>query len=211
MASFRISYYLIDIQLGKAQVGVYSNAVSIIEAIWMISRSISMVQFARIVNSTDINYSRNLTIKLLKISSFLVIGACLVLLVIPSDFYVFLFGKDFSEVKKIILTFIPGVMVFNASFVLSGFFSGVGKYGYNVVASSVGLLVTIALLVFLIPMLGVLGAGITASISYITVVIIKSFYLVKNYNVSFQELLIRRSDIDLIKSFFSKGYLKGTD
>jgi O-antigen/teichoic acid export membrane protein len=208
MASFRISYYLIDIQLGKGEVGVYSNAVSIIEAIWMISRSISMVQFARIVNSTDIDYSRNLTIKLLKISSLLVFMASLLLLIIPSEFYTFLFGKDFWAVKKIILTFIPGVLVFNASFVLSGFFSGVGKYGYNVIASSIGLIVTILLLIVLIPEMGVVGAGITASLSYMTVVLIKTFFFIKNYKVAFNELFIKREDYTLIKSFFSKENFK---
>ena len=57
LLSFRLSYYILDGYFGKEEVGVYSNAVSIAESIWLIGRSIATVQHSRIVNSRDANAS----------------------------------------------------------------------------------------------------------------------------------------------------------
>jgi O-antigen/teichoic acid export membrane protein len=205
MLSFRFSYYLINSMLDVSQVGVYSNAVSIIESIWLISRSISLVQHARIVNSNDLNYNKRITINFFKVSTVFVLLACIVLYLIPSNFFVFIFGKDFSNVKLVIISFLPGVIVFNASFIFSALFSGMGKYKYNVVASFVGLILTVSLALLLIPRYGIIGAGISASISYLGTSVVKFIFLSKNYNISVFDLLVRSSDFKELKQLlFSK-------
>lgn len=194
--SFRLSYYAINYYLSKSAVGIYSNAISIIESIWLISRSIAMVLNARIANSSDLNYSVKITVNLLKVSFFLVFIAVIVLLFIPSGFYQFLFGEEFGDIRIVILSISPGVLLFSTSFILSSLYAGTGKYIYNTISSVVGLIVTVILVLILIPRYGIVGAGITASISYFAHVIVKVWIFVNKFPVSLKELWIKRSDFD---------------
>ncbi|MBN1952777.1 MAG: polysaccharide biosynthesis C-terminal domain-containing protein [Bacteroidales bacterium] len=202
MLSFRLSYYFINHYISKSAVGVYSNAISIIESIWLISRSISMVQNARIANSRNLEYSVNITINLLKISFSLVLLAVFVLLLIPAEFYQFIFGDEFGDVRLVIVSISPGILLFSMSFILSGLFSGTGKYSYNVMASISGLLVTLMLAILLIPRFGLVGAGITASVSYIVSVSVKLIILFRRYPVSRKQLIIRKADFNYFMSLF---------
>ena len=203
MLSFRLSYYAISYYMSKSAVGIYSNAISIVESIWLISRSISMVQNARIVNSNDLNYSVRITLQLLKVSFLLVFVVVVILQFVPASFYRFLFGNEFGEVRMVILTVSPGILFFCISFILSGLFAGTGNYRYNTIASVAGLIVTLPLVVILIPRLGLTGAGITASISYCSHTAVKLSFFIRKFPVTARELRITKTDFQL---FFN--YLK---
>lgn len=196
MLSFRLSYYFINYFITRSAVGIYSNAISIIESIWLISRSISMVQNARIANSSDIAYSLKITLNLLKVSFLIVLCAVIVLLFIPAGFYQFVFGEEFGDIRIVIVSISPGILLFSTSFILSGLYAGTGNYHYNTIASILGLAITIALAFLLIPNYGLAGAGITASVSYIASVVVKFFILVKIFKVKPGEMLISKHDIN---------------
>ena len=65
--NLRLSYYLLDKYISVGRVGVFSNALSLAEAIWIISNSIALVQYARIANADDRAYAQKLTLDLGKI------------------------------------------------------------------------------------------------------------------------------------------------
>jgi len=155
-----------------------------------------MVQNARIANSNDIKYSLKITLNLLKVSFLLVLCAVLVLLFIPAGFYQFVFGEEFGDMRVVIVSISPGILLFSASFILSGLYSGTGNFHYNVIASISGLIITIALAFLLIPNYGLAGAGITASVSYIATVLVKFFILIKIFKVKSEDILIRKDDIN---------------
>src|SRR4030043_472328 len=77
LLSFRLSYYILNSCFGKEEVGIYSNAVSIAESIWLIGRSIATVQHSRIVNSRDKKFSLALTSRLNRINLLISIGSIL--------------------------------------------------------------------------------------------------------------------------------------
>jgi O-antigen/teichoic acid export membrane protein len=56
LLSFRMSYYWLEQTYSSAEVGIYSNGTSLVESIWLISRSICLVQYARIANSADLDF-----------------------------------------------------------------------------------------------------------------------------------------------------------
>lgn len=167
LLSTRISYYLLEYLWSKAEVGIYSNAVSISESIWMISSSICLFQYARISNSNDKKYNINLTETLTKYGMLISFIVILVIAFIPSNLYVFIFGSEFGNINKIIWLLAPGIWLFNYALIIGHFFSGSGKYYINAIASGIGLLVNIILLYILVPKYHFYGAAISASISYI--------------------------------------------
>jgi O-antigen/teichoic acid export membrane protein len=179
LLSFRISYFFLERDCGEAEVGIYSNAVSVIESIWMISTSISLWQYAKISNSTDVNYTKNITEQLTKYGLLTAFIALTVLLCIPSVFYSWLFGKEFHGLNELMFYLAPGIWVFNYALIIGHYFSGHGKYYVNAIASGIGFLITCIAAYYFIPTLKIQGAAITASISYFVTSLVVILYFRK--------------------------------
>ncbi|MFM1947666.1 MAG: hypothetical protein RL207_1949 [Bacteroidota bacterium] len=179
LLSFRISYFFLERYCGEAEVGIYSNAVSVIESIWMISTSISLWQYAKISNSTDVNYTKNITEQLTKYGLLTAFVALSALLFIPSEFYSWLFGKEFNGLNELMFYLAPGIWVFNYALIIGHYFSGHGKYYVNAIASGIGLIVTCMAAYYFIPTLKIQGAAITASLSYFVTSIVVILYFKK--------------------------------
>ena len=167
MLNARLSYYLLAKYKGADQLGIYSNGVSLTEAVWMVSGSMAMVQYARIVNSSNKKYSQQLTADLTKISLLLSLGIIIVMVLLPSEFYSFIFGNEFANINHIMLCLAPGVVLYSFSLLIGHYFSGTGKIYINTIASSIGLVVTLLLSFWAIPEWGFYGAAIVTSISYL--------------------------------------------
>ncbi len=167
MLSFRLSYYLLDYFHGEAAVGVYSNAISLTESLWLISKSISLVQYARIANTEERSYAANLTVRLTK-AVFLLSAVLLIpLLVLPVEVYTYVFGEGFEGIKPVIWVLAPGVLMYNVSILTGHYFSGLGKYNVNAMVSGIGLIVSVAAYLLLIPAYSGQGAGTAATLSHI--------------------------------------------
>jgi len=179
LLSFRISYFFLQRDCGEAEVGIYSNAVSVIESIWMISTSISLWQYAKISNSTDVSYTKNITEQLTKYGLLTAFVALLVLLFIPAEFYAWLFGKEFRGLNELMWYLAPGIWVFNYALIIGHYFSGHGKYYVNAIASGIGLVVTCASAYYFIPTLKIQGAALSASISYFVTSLVVILYFRK--------------------------------
>jgi len=179
LLSFRISYFFLQRDCGEAEVGIYSNAVSVIESIWMISTSISLWQYAKISNSTDVSYTKNITEQLTKYGLLTAFVALLVLLLIPAGFYAWLFGKEFRGLNELMWYLAPGIWVFNYALIIGHYFSGHGKYYVNAIASGIGLVVTCASAYYFIPTLKIQGAALSASISYFVTSLVVILYFRK--------------------------------
>lgn len=209
LLSFRFAFYILNYYSTTGQVGIYSNAVSLIEAIWILSRSISYVQHSRIVNSRDKNYTSNLTLQFIKLSGSIALVAIGALILIPSEFYRSIFGNEFGDIRITIISLSPGVLFFSISFIISSYFSGTGKHYINSISSAVGLIIIVILAFILIPDYGIVGAGIAASASYFTTTVIKIFYFIRITGMKTLQLFAVKNDwynlLKLIRSLKEEG------
>lgn len=206
LLSFRMSYFFLERYCGDVEVGIYSNAVSVIESIWMISTSISLWQYARIANSTDITYTKRMTEQLTKYGLLTAFLALIVLLAIPDAFFTWLFGKEFHQLNQLMLVLAPGIWVFNYALILGHYFSGHGRYWVNAVASGFGLVVTCLAANYFIPTYNIFGAAMAASLSYLitSIVVIVYFYRDGGKFVVFPSIQDLNESWKLLKSFLLK-------
>jgi len=138
-ANQRIAYFLlVDFALG-----IYSNAVSLAESVWLIASSIAMIQYGKIANNNDKNKAAEMTAVLFRSAVLLSTLACLVLLLVPVDVYTFLFGKEFAPVKENLLFLLPGIIFISGYLIIGHYFSGTGQFMKNNYAIAAGLAVTI--------------------------------------------------------------------
>ncbi|MCL2289786.1 MAG: polysaccharide biosynthesis C-terminal domain-containing protein [Bacteroidetes bacterium] len=206
--NLRLSYYLLEAYFDFQKVGIFSNAIVLTEAIWLISGSVAVVQYARIANTNDGPYAQNITLRLAKACGILSLGALVILSLLPSSVYVLIFRfEDFSALPQIIRLLAPGVLFFSICLIFGHYFSGIGKYHRTLLCASVGLLFTLALSFILIPRMDVYGAAITTSISFMASTITAVIIFFRTSKIPVSKIWITKQDI---KEFYAdlQGYIK---
>ncbi len=200
--NYRLSYYFMETFLGRASVGIYSVGAQLSEGIWIISRSISVVQYARISNTDDRNYAIRLTLNLIKVASVMTLLSLIILLVLPASFFGFLFGKEFAGINIVMVTLAIGILMLSVSIILSSFFSGIGKPVHNAIGSGIGLIFTIVLGLLFIPRFGITGAGIVASISYSVSTLYQFIVFIRYSKLKASDFLLKKEELIMIRNEF---------
>jgi len=171
--NYRLSYYFIASMLGLSELGIFSIAASVSEAVWIISRSMSAIHFSNVINSDDYLKSRKETTVFAKQSFWISSLILCVLVLIPQQVYRFIFGDEFGYVRTLIIYLLPGIIAISLSNLYEQYFSGKGELKVIRNKSLCGLAATLILLPLLIRKYQLAGVCITLNVSYI----ISSFYL----------------------------------
>jgi O-antigen/teichoic acid export membrane protein len=206
--SFRVSYYMLVEYAGASVLGVFSNGTSLIESLLLISNSFVSILYPKVSNSVNKKYSQLLTQQMTKMSIAFCLVALIPLLLIPSEFWVWLFGNEFNGVHKVIVLLSPGIIFYNISMVLNHYFSGLGHYRISTVAYFLGLIVVIGLSLIVIPKYGIIEAGIISSLSYMLTALFYMFYFSKEAKISVQQLLPMPSDITWFRKRVKTLFIK---
>jgi len=204
LLNYRLGYFIIERFLGKPSLGVFSVGTQVSEGLWLFGKSVAMVQYSRISNSTDAVYARILTLRFIKFVFVLTFSLLAILILIPDSFFVLIFMKDFSGLHQIILSLSPGILAMSVSMILSHFFSGTGRHYHNTISSAIGLVLTLIFGFTLIPEFGILGAGITASISYFASAGYQLIVFMKITKTLAGNFLLSGDDISFIKNEISE-------
>lgn len=167
LLNYRLSYLLLNTYSGSAALGVFSTAVSLGESAWLFSKSLTNIQFPKIIHSTDSQFKIDLTVNYAKAS---LVGTALLLLpllMLPAILYTNIFGIAFETLKPTIYLLTPGLITIGFTTLFSHYFSGIQKNSINLFASLLGLLATLISGYLLIPKLGLTGACIATTLSYV--------------------------------------------
>jgi len=165
--NYRLSFYFLNYFLGTASLGVFSVGVTLSEAVWIVSRSISLVQYSNVVKQGDTEDSRNETRTTAKYSLFISLLCLVFVLCLPKQVFSFVFGEGFEGVKQVVALLSPGILAIAISNVYGNYFSAIGKVKILILKSAIGVAVTLGLAVWLIPTLQISGACIVNASSYI--------------------------------------------
>ena len=171
--NYRLSYFFILYFQDIKAVGLFSVAIVVSESIWLMVKSITTVQYSKIVNLNNKSQSIELTKKSVKISLYSTLIMLIVLALIPSVFFGFVFGKDFSTIKYMLFLLMPGILSMAVSNVYGHYFAASNQMSVLIIKSTIGLVFTVVLSVILIPLWGLTGACIVTSVSHLS----SSFYL----------------------------------
>ena len=60
MLNYRLSYYIIERFFGPGLLGVFSVGTQVSESVWIVGRGAATVHYARLSNTNDMNYAKNL-------------------------------------------------------------------------------------------------------------------------------------------------------
>ena len=197
MLSNRYNFYLIS---SNALVGVFSTSTTLIESVLIISSSAAAIILTHIANRKDESSHVRITFLLSKICFVLSAFAILVLLFIPSDFFTFLLGKDYTLTKPIMLALAPGILFISFSTIISHYFSGLGKQRLIAIANFSGLFTTIVSSYFLINKFQIFGACYATCLSYFVASSVLVIMFMKENRLSFLSLFKLKDDLVFFKS-----------
>ena len=194
MINRRISYFVIKRFFGMSEVGVYTSGTQVSEATKLIGNSIALVQFSSISNMDDKKKAADLTVTFLKLAVILTALCMMIICLIPKSIYAWIFTSEFAETKDVLVSLTPGMVFMAANMIFSHYFSGVNLPKHNLYGSLVGLLVTIPSIFILIPRYGIIGAGISVSITYLATIIYQWLVFKKETKVKTIQLLPTLND-----------------
>jgi len=197
--NYRFSYFALSKYLGLADVGVYSVGTVIAESILMISGSMSLVQYSKIANAGDTEYAKNLTIALAKAGFVVTAIVTILFLAVPASIITDIFGREFYNVRSVVLSLSIGIVSLGFSMMISHYFAGIGRYHVCTIASGIGLIVTIVGNLALIPKFGYIGAGLAASGAYVATSAFLLYSFLKFANIGVKSLCIRVSDFNVLR------------
>ncbi len=199
--NYRLDVLIIQNKLAISQVGIYSNAVALCETMWKVPASVSTIVLPMTSNSENKEELPKFINKVTRVTFFIIILCTVFLFFIGPPLILFLLGKNFSGSCNALLLLLPGISVFSVCNILSSYFAGVGMIEKNIIASSVSCVVTVVLDLILIPKIGINGASIATSISYIIATgITIAFYINLTKSKILDILIIKKEDLIEVKT-----------
>src|SRR5665648_12878 len=182
--NYRLSYFFILYFEDITSVGLFSVAIVVSESIWLMAKSITTVQYSKIINMDNPEKAMELTKKSARLSLYTTLAMLIVLALIPTWIFGMVFGKDFSTIKQLLFLLMPGILTIAVSNVYGHFFAALNQMKVLIVKSSIGLCFTIVLSFILIPLWSLTVACIATSVSYLSssVYLIIVFYKTSKLN-----------------------------
>ncbi len=175
MLNYRFSYYLLDFYHGREAVGIFSAAIQLAESTWLPAKSMGTVHLSRLLNLPE---QEDDTPASMKVAFWASLAGVVVLMAIPNDLFILIFGAKFSKAFPYFLGLGPGIIIFSFAIIIAQFFAAKNKIQLNSIATIFGLLATLSLGFALVQPFEVLGAVMTTSISHV----INAFVLLYFYH-----------------------------
>jgi O-antigen/teichoic acid export membrane protein len=163
--SYRLDALIVEILAGAKGVGVYTLAVQVLEPVWIMATAASsgmLVRYRQAGVSTWHDLTSRAAILVALASA---TAVAIVIILIP--FVVRFVGKEFGESFGAGLALSPGIVAVSASKVLAAQQVASGRLWIGTMVATSSLVITTVLDFILIPVLGVVGAGMAASAGYL--------------------------------------------
>ncbi len=196
--NYRFDVLIVNLFAGARQVGLYAVGTSMAEIVWFITNAASVVLAPRVASAPREEADR-LTEAVARVVAFVTFVSAIGLALLAPFIVVVFFGADFADSSWAVRLLLPGIVTFSVSRILSMYLLGRNMLRVDLMASVVGLVVTLALDFLLIPSYGFRGAAVASSIAYTSAMLVNLTWVVTHSSITPARLLIvRPSDIRLL-------------
>ena len=197
--NYRLCFWFIA---SNVELGIYANAIALADGLWIFSRSLATVQYSKAINTESQEENAMLSLSFVKLSFLGTLLGAILLIAIPSEFYTFIFNKDFEGLPVLFMLMSPGIIAIALAGNFSAYFGGIGKFEHSLYSSLLGLVVTLVGCYTLVPFYAVEGACVTTSVSYSVLPLYLIIVFFKTNKLPLRKLLITKEDIRYFESTF---------
>jgi len=206
LLNLRYYFYQLGLQQGSKYLGIFSIGISILEAVWIIPRSIATVHYVQTSNTVDVAAEAGRTVRLFKYSFMLSAVALFAIWLVPAQVYVLVFGPGFSGVKHSMRFLFPGVLVYSFPLVVSSFYLGTGKYLGLIISNLAGFMSMVAFGWWLIPPYVMSGAGLAATLSFSVAALVLFLFFMADSKTRLADFVPKQTDWHELKGAVTRRF-----
>jgi O-antigen/teichoic acid export membrane protein len=203
--TMRLNYFIIQSTSGYSNVGLLDTGTRISESVWHISSSISFIEYNSVSKTTDRQEQKRVTLKLFKLTFYMLILVVGVIVLIPEWVFDYLLSPEFKGIRKVILALSAGMVAFGGNRIIGHYFIGSGQVRISTVCSFLGLVLILIAGSVLIPCYGIIGAAASASIAYSGMLLFSLVVFICQTNTKLKEFIPVKDDIVELKSKLRLG------
>jgi O-antigen/teichoic acid export membrane protein len=206
--NYRFDVMLLASLTNNASVGWYSTGVGLAEMIWYLPTAVGMVLFP-VVAGMEGRDGDLLVARACRWSLLLMVCGVIFLLPVAPLLVTILYGEDFLPAVPVLYALSIGIVA-NGLFQVLGIYLASRKMMSNLTfLTLVGFVTNLFFNLILIPRLGIVGAGLSSTISYSVAGLLTARVFYRTTGISWLEfLLIRREDLTTIRLMIGKKWQK---
>jgi O-antigen/teichoic acid export membrane protein len=203
--SYRLDVFVLNYFLDPAHVGWYALGVIISESLWQVPQAAAIALYPRTARTID-QGAGQFTCFVTR-QCLLLAGALGLLMALLSPLLVpLLFGAAFFPSVAVIWWILPGTIALALGKVMSADITARGRPEFNSMVAVTGGVITVMLDFLLIPRMGINGAALASSITYLLEGILIALVLRHLLKVSWRSLLVpNRSDLAAYRAVWLRG------
>ncbi len=167
LLNLRLDFAILGAMAGPAVLGIYAVASKYAELLRLPGTALTWVTYPRMA-ALDAAEAAGRARRMLPPSLAGILAAAVPLALLTAPVMGLLYGPRFHSAVAPALVLVLGMLLAGVSGVASGYLYGRGRPGLNSVATAVGLLVTVALDLLLIPRFAAMGAAVASCAAYVT-------------------------------------------
>lgn len=192
--NYRLDIFLVGVFLSPAEVGLYATATALAERVWELPHAIRTVLLHRVAGAASQTDANQMTVRVIRLISLMLLGICLLLVPLGKPLISLLYGSAYLDATPALLALIPGIWALGIGKLLAIHLAGSGKPETGTYAALVSLMATLALDFLLIPRIGIVGASIASSISYVVSTLLLGTFFMRMTRVGIRDLLLPKYD-----------------
>ena len=196
----RLDSYLVKFFLGARFLGYYSVSL-IAEHIWNIPTAIGMALFPKVSSSLLKDKNKD-TASVCRHSVFLTFSSALVFFFLARPLIRLLFGQSFLPAVRPLWILLPGIASLSVTKTLKHYLSGTGRPQIATYSAMVTIIICVFLNILLIPGMGIRGAALATTCSYLiyAAIILVAFLKISGNSLT-DTVIIKKQDFLIYRDF----------
>lgn len=163
--NYRADIFLLNQLSTQNAVGLYDASVALVERLWIIASSVSIVIFPRVASDSKENQHQITPVVARHVFWFSLLIS-LIFYGLAEWAIVLLYGEEFHSAAISLRLLLPGIVMGSMTKIIANDVAGRGKPEINSTVAFIALIINVGANLFLIPAASFAGAAIASSISY---------------------------------------------
>lgn len=195
--NYRADQLMIRNSLGNAQLGIYSISVQLAELAFIFPTSIASAFEGRLYSCEDKD-KKKISAQIVRITVYITCAICIIG-ILCKPLITILYGSEYAAAGTSMIILLIGIIFASVGKVAPAYFYTKGKPSIHLIVASIVLAINVSFNFILIPKMGINGAALASTISYIFYGIIYIIML-RREGISVKQLLmLQKEDITSLK------------
>ena len=204
--NYRADQLMVRNSLGNSQLGIYSISVQLAELAFIFPTSIASAFEGRLYSCEEKD-KKKISAQIVRITFYVTLVICIIG-IFCRPLITILYGEEYKEAGISMIILLIGIIFASIGKVAPAYFYTKGKPSIHLIVATIVLGINITLNFALIPVMGINGAALASTISYIFYGVIYIIML-KKEGISIKQLLIlQKEDIKSLKQLLPKTIQK---